>query len=125
MGKPAAAEGDLIISKKDVPLENAPATNSHEENLPSLEVLGKLNAKLSLNVRVNGKRAATQGSMAITQGPEAGSTAPNSATVLMGSKTVRINGKPAARNGDPAITGDDVEGKAVGTVIATGTVRMG
>lgn len=124
----AAKEGDRIV-----------ATDTHRVVAPNgavtptrLPFSGKLDNELSRNVKIGGKRAATQDSTATNKprhivpaplrfGPEPD----NQGTITRGSRTVRINGKPAARHGDPAKTCDDYVGTPMGRVVASGTVNIG
>lgn len=89
---------------------------------------GKLDTKLSGDVKIMGKKAATKGSVA-TNAPSHFPTSPgtafqnppdNKAKVTSGSQTVKINGKPAARVGDPA----ELCG-GTGVVVGASTVFIG
>jgi uncharacterized Zn-binding protein involved in type VI secretion len=92
---------------------------------------GKLDGKLSSDVKIEGKAAAVEGSTAtnspahVPQGGPFQKTPADKATVQLGSQTVKINGKPAARNGDKAMTCNDPADLPIGTVMASGTVKIG
>lgn len=132
MPKPAAKEGDLIVG-----------TDTHVVMVPSGPSLtptplphpfsGPLRGRLSRDVRIGGKPAATVGSTARNTPPHT-PTPPgisfqkppgNGGTIQAGSATVRINGKAAARAGDPALTCNDPADLPAGKVVAAGTVRIG
>lgn len=128
MGQPAAKQGDSITAM-DVHIIitaalGVPAPVPHPFN-------GILTGSLSGNVRILGLPAATQGSTATNTPPHiplGGTFAKppsNQATILTGSATVRINGQPAARAGDTALTCNDPVDLPAGTVVASGTVRIG
>src|SRR5687768_14756575 len=127
MGQPAAKQGDEITAKDfhDIqPPSGGPVKTMHPFS-------GVIDDRLSSNVKIMGKPAATKASTA-TNSPAhkpIGGTfvkpPANKATILSGSPTVNINGKPAARNGDPAQTCNDPVDAPVGTVVAGGTVFVG
>jgi uncharacterized Zn-binding protein involved in type VI secretion len=130
MGQPAAKEGDQVM-----------ATDTHIVMIPSPggpvptplphPFSGKLDGGLSADVKIEGKAAAVKGSTAtnspahVPQGGSFQSPPADKATVQVGSTTVKINGKPAARNGDKAMTCNDPADLPVGTVMASGTVKIG
>lgn len=133
MGQPAAKQGDRVVGVDThiviVPTPGAPPTPTP---LPH-PFAGMINGKLSRNVNIMGKPAATVDSTA-TNTPSHIPTAPgtsfqkspaNKATIKMGSTTVNINGKAAARNGDTAETCNDPADAPVGKVVAVGTVMVG
>jgi uncharacterized Zn-binding protein involved in type VI secretion len=125
MGKPAAKEGDSIM-----PL----GVHAHMVKVPgSAPVLAphpctwKLTEKLSPNVNIQGKPAATVGSggdNAKAGNPHkpagAGFLKPppnmDKASITRGSSTVKINGKAAARHGDVCSTCNEPVGPASGQV---------
>jgi uncharacterized Zn-binding protein involved in type VI secretion len=129
MSQPAAAQGDLVVAIDThvVIVPGGPPTPT------SLPFSGHLADGLSPNVRIGGRAAAVVGSGAANLPPhipvEPGAVfqrpPTNRATLQAGSATVRINHRPAARNGDPAVTCGDPVDAAVGTVVATGVVRIG
>jgi uncharacterized Zn-binding protein involved in type VI secretion len=130
MGQPAAKERDQVM-----------ATDTHIVMIPSPggpvptplphPFSGKLDGGLSADVKIEGKAAAVKGSTAtnspahVPQGGSFQSPPADKATVQVGSTTVKINGKPAARNGDKAMTCNDPADLPVGTVMASGTVKIG
>lgn len=92
---------------------------------------GKIDGKLSGDVKIEGKFAAVQGSTAtnspahIPQGGPFQTPPKDKGEIMLGSATVKINGKPAARNGDIALTCNDPADMPAGQVIAVGTVMIG
>ena len=130
MGQPAAKQGDQVV-----------ATDTHIIMIPSPggpvptplphPFVGKLDGKLSSDVKIMGKAAAVEGSTAtnspshIPQGGPFQKSPANKGTVKLGSQTVKINGKPAARNGDMVETCNDPSDMPVGKIIAVGTVMIG
>jgi len=129
MGQPAAREGDLVnaLDTHVVLVPNgAPVALPHPFQ-------GHLNGRLSPDVNIMGRAAATVDSTADNSPPHL-PTAPgtafqrpptNRATVRLGSATVRINGKGAARHGDRAETCNDPVDALIGTVAAASTVFIG
>jgi uncharacterized Zn-binding protein involved in type VI secretion len=130
MGMPAAKKDDTITAK-DVHLIQPPGTAPPASVQHPFK--GKIEGKLSANVKIMGKPAATVkstatntpahqpigGTFVIAPGPA------NRGTIIAGSATVFINGKPAARSGDTAITCNDPVDLPVGTVVAKGSVFIG
>jgi uncharacterized Zn-binding protein involved in type VI secretion len=130
MGMPAAKKDDTITAK-DVHLIQPPGTAPPASVQHPFK--GKIEGKLSTNVNIMGKPAATVkstatntpahqpigGTFVIAPGPA------NRGTIIAGSATVFINGKPAARSGDTAITCNDPVDLPVGTVVAKGSVFIG
>lgn len=130
MGQPAAKQGDQVM-----------ATDTHIVMIPSPggpvptplphPFTGQLDGNLSLDVNIEGKPAAIQGSTAtntpshIPQGGPFQTPPKDQATIQMGSGTVLINGKPAARNGDIALTCNDPADLPGGRVIAVGATLIG
>lgn len=128
MGQPAAKKGDQIM-----------ATDTHIVMIPPAPTptplphpfIGMIDDKLSEDVKIMGKPAATVDSTAsnkpphIPQGGPFQSPPSDKATIKMGSATVKINGKMAARNGDMAETCNDPADLPAGTVMAVGTVMIG
>jgi uncharacterized Zn-binding protein involved in type VI secretion len=129
MGMPAAKKGDTI-SATDVHFIQPPGAAPTAVQHP---FKGTINGKLSSNVNIMGKPAATLtstatntpahqpigGTFVIAPGPA------NRGTIIVGSETVFINGKPAARSGDTAITCNDPVDLPVGKVVAKGSVFIG
>ena len=126
MGRPAAAQGDLVTASDThlVVISQVPTPTP-------LPFSGALSDGLSPNVRIGGRAAAVVGSGAHNQPPHIppGGTfsrpPTNMATVQSGSTTVRISGRFAARAGDPALTCNDPVDVPAGTVGALGPVRIG
>lgn len=128
MGQPAAKQGDRITAF-DLHLIQPPAPSP-----PALvphPFAGIIDAAVSVNVRIEGRFAATTGSTATNTAPHLpqGGTfvkpPSNQGRITLGSRTVRINGRPAARAGDTALTCNDPVDLPVGTVVAVSTVRIG
>lgn len=128
MGKPAAKQGDQIM-----------AVDIHVVLLPPFATptplpnpfTGIIDGKLSSNVKIMGRPAATVDSTATNTPPHIPQGGPfqkppsNKGTIIMGSTTVMINGKMAARLGDIAMTCNDPIDLPIGKVIAAGTVLIG
>ena len=132
MGKPAAKQGDKVVGTDThiVMVQEGPALVPKPLPHP---FSGKLAGGLSGDVKIMGKPAATVDSTADND-PKHSPTAPgasfqkppgNQAKILAGSPTVKINGKAAARDGDKANTCNDPADLPAGTVVATGTVKIG
>jgi len=130
MSQPAAKQGDRIIAT-DTHVVMVPSATGEVPTPTSLPFNGILNARLSHNVNIMGRPAATVGSTAINTPPHA---APNGrfqrpptnlGEIVAGSRTVFINGKPAARKGDTAKTCNDPVDLPVGKVEATSNVMIG
>ena len=130
MGEPAAKEGDNILGSDTHIIMLPSGQGAVPTPLPN-PFHGIIQDACSPNVRIMGKAAATVGSKAINTPPHAPAGGPfqspptNEGTIQTGSATVRINGKPAARHGDRALTCNDPAPMPIGTVVATGTVRIG
>ena len=128
MGMPAAKKGDKITAT-DVHLIQPPGTAPPTSVQHPFK--GTINGKLSGNVKIMGKPAATVNSTATNtpaHQPIGGTFVKppsNRGSIIAGSGTVFINGKPAARSGDTAITCNDLIDLPVGTVVAKGTVFIG
>ncbi|KAB2929261.1 MAG: hypothetical protein F9K24_20370 [Leptonema illini] len=126
MGEAAAKEGDYIKAT-DTHIETVgPVPSPIPHNFD-----GTIDGELSKDVKIEGKAAATVDSTATNSPahtPKVGSFSnppKNKGTIKQGSSTVKINGKAAARNGDMAETCNDPADLPVGTVDATGTVKIG
>jgi uncharacterized Zn-binding protein involved in type VI secretion len=124
-----AAKKDDKITAQDMHLVQPPGTAPPASVQHPFK--GIISGKLSGNVNIMGKPAATMNSTA-TNTPAhlpIGGTfvkAPaNRGSIIAGSATVFINGKPAARSGDAAITCNDPVDLPVGKVVAKGTVFIG
>ncbi len=127
MGQVAAKEGDKITAT-DTHIEivggMVPTPMPHDFN-------GTIDGELSSDVKIEGKAAATVDSTATNTPshiPKSGpfqSPPQNRGTITRGSGSVKINGKAAARDGDTADTCNDPADMPVGTVQATGTVKIG
>lgn len=115
MGQPAAKKDDEIMGTDQHTIPGTPP------QVLTFLFIGPLSGGLSVNVSIEGKSAAVQGSTAITRVVHP--TGSNLGTIAGGSQTVLINGKPAARNGDRATTCDEL-GRP-GQVVASGTVLIG
>lgn len=133
MGQPAAKQNDRMVAvDTHIVLVPAPPAPPIPTPLPH-PFSGALTGKLSRDVKIMGRPAATVGSTAQNT-PSHLPTPPgtgfaklptNMGAICAGSTTVRINGQPAARNGDKAMTCNDPADLPVGAVQATGTVRIG
>ena len=130
MGIPAAKQGDEIQAM-DIHNVIVPGTSPVPTALPKFD--GTLSGDLSSNVRVQGKAAAMLGGKGSNAQPHTpippgvGYQKPpeNRGTIIFGSATVRINGKPAARHGDTCLTCNDPADAPIGTIVASGNVRIG
>ncbi len=128
MGMPAAKKGDKITAQ-DVHLIQPPGTAPPASIQHPFK--GIISGKLSANVSIMGKPAATMNSTATNTPahlPIGGTFVKppaNRGSILAGSATVFINGKPAARSGDTAMTCNDPVDLPVGKVVAKGTVFIG
>ncbi|MCR9140773.1 MAG: hypothetical protein NXI24_00770 [bacterium] len=132
MGQAAAKEGDLITNPSDIhlvvldPLTQAPVP------VPGHSFSGAINAGLSPNVNIEGRKAALKGATAdnspphIPNGLRFFKEPENTATVTGGSFTVKINGIEAVRAGDSATTCNDPPVPDGGSVeVPFSTVRIG
>ncbi len=130
MGQPAAKEGDQVMAT-DIHIVMIPTPGGPVPTPIPHPFVGKLDGALSVDVEIEGKPAAVQGSTAtaspghVPQGGPFQSPPKNKGEVLLGSASVLINGKPAARNGDMALTCNDPADLPAGTVIAVSTVLIG
>jgi uncharacterized Zn-binding protein involved in type VI secretion len=132
MGQMAAKQGDRVTAT-DIHIVVVPVAGAPVPTPLPHPFSGTIGGALSRDVRIQGKSAAMVDSTAdnnpvhIPTPPGISFQSPpsNRATIKAGSQTVRINGKAAARNGDPANTCNDPAELPVGTVVASGTVRIG
>jgi uncharacterized Zn-binding protein involved in type VI secretion len=130
MGMPAAKQGDRVTAV-DTHMIQPPGTPPPPPTPVPHPFSGILTQQLSTNVRIMCMPAATVDSVAVNTPvhlPIGGmfvNPPNNRATVRSGSTTVKINGRAAARSGDTAPTCTEPPPIAVGTVVATGTVRIG
>lgn len=133
MGYPAAKQGDRVTAN-DIHIVMVPAPPGPPVPIPVPHpFVGTINGKLSRDVNIMGKPAATAGSTAknspahIPAPPGNAFQKPpsNQAQIQLGSATVNINGKQAARNGDTAMTCNDPADQPVGQIVAAGTVLIG
>ncbi|MEU4560124.1 PAAR domain-containing protein [Actinoplanes sp. NPDC023936] len=130
MGKPAAKQGDRITAL-DRHLIQPPGAPPPPPILVPHPFNGILTQKLSGDVRIEKRAAATVDSVAINTPPHLPSGGlfvnppDNRGTVRAGSATVRINGRAAARAGDSARTCADPGPNLSAKVVATSTVRIG
>ena len=129
MGRAAAKQGDEIkATDTHMVIVPGPA-----QTLAPHTFAGVIDGALSDNVRINGCKAATVGSTATNREPHvpaAPGTAfvkppSNRGTICEVPRKVRINGKAAARDGDLAETCNDAADAPIGTVVASGNVRIG
>jgi uncharacterized Zn-binding protein involved in type VI secretion len=131
MGQPAAKEGDQVMAT-DTHIVMVPSPGGPVPTPLPHPFSGKLDGKLSSDVKIMGKAAAVVGSTATNSpshvpsgGPSFQSPPSNKGTIKLGSQTVKINGKAAARNGDTVDTCNDPSDLPVGQLIASGTVMIG
>ncbi|WP_186017751.1 PAAR domain-containing protein [Burkholderia gladioli] len=114
MGQPAAKMGDSIVNAADIHIVLVPSPGGPVPTPQPFPFNGKLSMQMSLNVRINGRPAATVGSMAQNIPPHIPSSGAfqvpptNLGRVVFGSTTVRINGRGAARMGDICETCHDI-----------------
>lgn len=132
MGQPAAKQGDQIIAV-DTHIVMVPSPSGPVPTPLPHPFNGMIDGGLSMDVKIMGMPAATEGSTANNMPPHI-PTPPgtsfqipptNQATILRGSMTVRINGKGAARAGDMAQSCADPAPNPGANIIATGTVMIG
>jgi uncharacterized Zn-binding protein involved in type VI secretion len=132
MGQLAATQGDQVTATDIhiVLVQKLPAPPT--PTAQSFPFAGILDGKLSRDVRIGGRAAATVGSTATNTPPHLAAPPDqfqrpptNRATVQAGSATVRINGQPAARADDPALTCNDPVDRPGRIVVPGGTVRIG
>ena len=130
MGQPAAKQSDKILGV-DIHIILIPTPGGPVPTPIPHPFSGDINGDLSSDVIIEGNPAATVDSPAtntpshIPQGGSFQSPPSNRATIKMGSGTVFINGKAAARMGDMAETCHVPTDAPVGTVMASGTVKLG
>jgi len=114
MGKPAAKMGDSIINAGDIHIVLIPTRGGPVPTPQPFPFNGRIQLRVSDNVRINGRGAATIGSMAQNVPPHIPQGGPfqvpptNLGRVVTGSSTVRINGRGAARAGDFCETCHDI-----------------
>jgi uncharacterized Zn-binding protein involved in type VI secretion len=114
MGLGAAKMGDTIFNSADIHIVLVPSPGGPVPTPQPFPFNGKISMNTSLNVRINGRPAATIGSMANNVPPHIPTSGTfqvpptNLGRVVMGSVTVRINRKGLARAGDPCETCHDV-----------------
>lgn len=131
MGKPAAKEGDTVVSPADLHLVQIPSPVGPVTVPLPHPFSAKLSKDLSEDVNIMGKPAATKGSggkndpQHVAMGIKFVTEPSNECSIFLGSLTVKINGKSAARAGDPALTCNDPSDVPVGKVIAQGSVMIG
>jgi uncharacterized Zn-binding protein involved in type VI secretion len=132
MGKPAAKQGDQVVTI-DMHIVMVPSPGGPIPTPLPHPFSGMLDGNLSQNVKIMGRPAATVGSTASNQPPHI-PTPPgtafqvppmNKATIMMGSATVKINGKMAARAGDQTQTCAEPVPNMGATLIAVSTVLIG
>jgi uncharacterized Zn-binding protein involved in type VI secretion len=106
MGKPAARMGDSIVNAADIHIVLIPSPGGPVPTQQPCPFNGRIQANVSMNVRINGRGAALLGSVAQNMPPHIPQGGPfqvpptNLGRVIMASATVRINGRGAARAGD-------------------------
>lgn len=114
MGQGAAKLGDSIVNAADIHIVLVPSPGGPVPTPQPFPFNGKITMNTSVNVRINGRPAATVGSMAQNMPPHIPTTGTfqvpptNLGRVVMGSTSVRINGRGAARMGDFCETCHDV-----------------
>ena len=130
--QPAAKQGDRIVAL-DTHIVFVPVGSALVAQPLAHAFSGVINARLSSNVNIMKKPAATVDSTADNK-PAHIPTLPgqsfqhpptNLGKIVRGSQSVKINGKAAARNGDVAETCNDPKEKPIGKVVATGSVLIG
>jgi uncharacterized Zn-binding protein involved in type VI secretion len=130
METPAAKQGDRVIGV-DTHIVMIPSPGGPVPTPVPMPFTGQLTSKLSPDVLIEHKPAATRGSLAVNAPAHVPAGGPfqrspsNQATVKKGTSRVLINGKEAARLGDPADTCNDPATAPNGTVIGSGTVFFG
>lgn len=106
MLRSAARMGDTIVNAADIHVVLVPSPGGPVPTPQPFPFDGKIAAKVSADVRINRRPAATLGSMATNVPPHIPASGTfqvpptNLGRVIMGSARVRINGKAAARAGD-------------------------
>jgi uncharacterized Zn-binding protein involved in type VI secretion len=130
MGKPAAKKGDKVVGV-DTHIVMIPGPSGQVPTPMPMPFNGKLKDKLSEDVLIENKAAATKGSKAenspdhVATGGSFQKSPSNKATIKKGSAKVLINNKEAARTGDTAETCNDPTDSPAGTVIGSGDVLIG
>ena len=131
MGMLAAKMGDKIIGT-DTHIVMVPSPGGPVPTPLPHPFAGTIDSNCSMNVKIEGKPAATLGSMASNTPPHI-PTPPgtsfqipptNKGNIMKGSATVMINGKPAARMGDTAMTCNDPAPLPVGQVLVVGLCKV-
>jgi uncharacterized Zn-binding protein involved in type VI secretion len=132
MGQPAAKADDQVTAT-DTHIVMVPAGPSMVPTPLPHPFSGKINGGTISSVKIAGKAAAVVGSTA-DNSPAHTPTSPGTsfqkppadkATVKLGSSSVKIGGKAAARNSDKAETCNDPADLPVGSIVASGTVKVG
>ncbi|CAB5669511.1 Uncharacterized conserved protein [Delftia tsuruhatensis] len=114
MPQPAARFGDSIVNAADIHVVLVPSPGGPVPTPQPFPFNGRISMNTSLNVRINGRPAATVGSMASNVPPHIPASGTfqvpptNLGRVVMGSMRVRINARAAARAGDFCETCHDV-----------------
>jgi uncharacterized Zn-binding protein involved in type VI secretion len=114
MPQPAARFGDSIVNAADIHVVLVPSPAGPVPTPQPFPFNGRISMNTSLNVRINGRPAATVGSMASNVPPHIPASGTfqipptNLGRVVMGSMRVRINARSAARAGDFCETCHDV-----------------
>lgn len=114
MPQPAARFGDSIVNAADIHVVLVPSPGGPVPTPQPFPFNGRISMNTSLNVRINGRPAATVGSMASNMPPHIPASGTfqvpptNLGRVVMGSMRVRINARAAARAGDFCETCHDV-----------------
>jgi PAAR motif len=132
MGSPAAKQGDMVVGI-DTHIVMVPSVNGQVPTPLPHPFSGQLDQKLSSNVKIDKRAAATVGSIATNQPkhiptpPGVSFQAPpaNQGPVVQGSSTVFINKKAAARAGDPVQSCDDLGNPHASSIVASSTVLIG
>jgi uncharacterized Zn-binding protein involved in type VI secretion len=132
VGQAAAKQGDRIVAL-DTHIVLVPVGGSLVPTALPHAFDGVLSGRLSPNVNIMKKAAATVGSTADNRSAhiptvpgQSFQKAPgNKGEIVRGSPTVNINGKAAARHGDVAETCNDPQDQPVGKVVAAATVFIG
>jgi uncharacterized Zn-binding protein involved in type VI secretion len=117
--QPAARQNDPVMGT-DTHILLPPSSPPTPTPLP---FSGQLMLKLSTDVLINGRPAATQGSVAQNMPPHIppfpfSKPPTNQGTVVIGSPAVLVNGKPLARMGDQVATCNDPVDLPVSTITA-------
>ena len=130
MGKPAAKKDDKVVGI-DTHIVMVPAPSGQVPTPMPNPFSGKLTGKLSKDVLIQNKAAATKDSTAdnspkhVATGGTFQKNPSNKGTVKKGSAKVLINNKEAAHTGDPVETCNDPTDSQTSKVIGSGTVLIG